>query len=115
MFEAYLDGLPSEQRDALLAVIEHVATLVPDATEGRSYGVPAFRYQGKPLLGFAIHKGHLGLYPFSPAVLTGVADRLGSHSHSKGSIRFSPDHPVPSDVLTDLVLGRMREIDAPAS
>lgn len=115
MFEEYLSGLADEERSALRAVIDHVASTVPDATEGTSYGMPAFRYRGRPLVGFAAHRAHLGLYPFSPSVLASVADRLEGHSTSKGSIRFSAERPIPDEVLTDLVLGRMREIDGSAS
>ena len=112
MFDDYLSELADAERTALVALIDRVASVAPEATEGRSYGLPAFRYRGKPLIGFAAHKDHLGLYPFSPAVLTSVADRLDGYAHSKGSVRFSPEHPLPSEVLEDLVRGRMQEIDA---
>jgi uncharacterized protein YdhG (YjbR/CyaY superfamily) len=111
MFEDYLSELTDAERSALVALVDRVASVAPDATEGRSYGLPAFRYRGKPLIGFAAHKDHLGLYPFSPAILASVTERLDGYSHSKGSLRFSPEQPIPDDVLTDLVVGRMREID----
>jgi uncharacterized protein YdhG (YjbR/CyaY superfamily) len=40
-----------------------------------------------------------------------VEDRLGGFDVAKGTIRFTPDSPVPDDVLTDLVRARAREID----
>jgi uncharacterized protein YdhG (YjbR/CyaY superfamily) len=111
MFDEYLADLAGPARTALLDLIEHVASVAPEAIEGRSYGLPAFRYRSKPLLGFAAHRQHLGVYPFSPSALASVEHRLAEHSLTKGSIRFSPERPIPPDVLTDLVAARMAEID----
>jgi uncharacterized protein YdhG (YjbR/CyaY superfamily) len=106
----YLDGLSPEQAAALAHVRALVAELVPDAEEGKSYGVPAFIHAGRPLLGFSAAKAHLSLFPFSPAAVDAVRDRLDGFSVAKGTIRFSPDTPVPDDVLADLVRARLEEI-----
>jgi uncharacterized protein YdhG (YjbR/CyaY superfamily) len=41
-----------------------------------------------------------------------VKDRLAGFDLSKGTIRFTPDRPVPEDVLVDLIGARQEEIDA---
>lgn len=106
----YLDDLPPAQKAALERVRSVVGGLAPDAEEGTSYGIPAFIYAGRPLLGFNAAKKHLSIYPFSPAAIEAVRDRLGGFDVAKGTIRFSPDSPVPADVLADLVRARMQEI-----
>jgi uncharacterized protein YdhG (YjbR/CyaY superfamily) len=106
----YLDGLPAEQKAALARVRAVVEGVVPDADEGVSYGMPAFLYAGRPLLGFRAAKNHLSVFPFSPAAIEAVEDRLGDFGRSKGTIRFSPDSPLPEDVLADLVRARRDEI-----
>ena len=111
MFDDYLAGVPDDARQVLQAVIDHVATVAPDATEGRSYGLPAFRYRGSPLLGFAAAKKHLSLYPFSPRVIDTVTPRLPGYELSKGTVRFTVERPVPDEVLTAMVRLRMDEID----
>lgn len=106
----YLDGLPPAQKEALgrvRAVVERVAA---EAEEGRSYGMPAFIYAGRPLLGFRAAKTHLSVFPFSPAAIEAVEDRLEGFDVSKGTIRFTPDAPVPDDVLADVVRARIEEI-----
>jgi uncharacterized protein YdhG (YjbR/CyaY superfamily) len=108
----YLDGLPSDQRDALGRVRAVVGRVVPEAEEGTSYGMPAFLYSGRPLLGFRATKGHLSVFPFSPEVVDGVKGRLEGFDLSKGTIRFSPDRPVPEDVLVDVLRARRQEIDS---
>ena len=106
----YLADLPADQKAALERVRAVVAGLVPEAEEGRSYGVPAFIYAGRPLLGFSAAKRHLSIFPFSPAAIEAVKDRLEGFDVAKGTIRFTPEHPVPDDVLADLVRARLREI-----
>jgi len=106
----YLADLPADRKAALERVRTVVAGLVPDAEEGRSYGVPAFIYAGRPLLGFSAAKRHLSIFPFSPAAIEAVKDRLEGFDVAKGTIRFTPEHPVPDDVLADLVRARLREI-----
>jgi uncharacterized protein YdhG (YjbR/CyaY superfamily) len=106
----YLDGLPPEQKTALARVRAVVEGVAPEAEEGVSYGMPAYLYAGRPLLGFRAAKRHLSVFPFSPAAIEAVKDRLGGFDLSKGTIRFSPDSPVPDDVLADLVRARKEEI-----
>jgi uncharacterized protein YdhG (YjbR/CyaY superfamily) len=106
----YLDGLPPAQKAALAHVRDVVGGLAPDAEEGSSYGVPAFISSGRPLLGFSAAAKHLSIFPFSPAAIDAVRDRLEGFDLAKGTIRFSPEQPVPDDVLADVVRARMREI-----
>src|ERR671915_605937 len=108
----YLGGLPREQGEALARVRAIVDRVAPDAEEGVSYGMPAFLYAGRPLLGFRAAKKHLSVFPFSPAAVEAVEGRLEGFDLSKGTIRFSPDGPVPEDVLADLVRERKKEIAA---
>ncbi|MDQ3572617.1 MAG: DUF1801 domain-containing protein [Actinomycetota bacterium] len=106
----YLAGLAPDQRAAL----EHVRTVVhgtePGTVEGKSYGMPAFIYAERPLLAFRAAKNHLSIFPFSPAAIRAVKGRLSGHDLSKGTIRFSPDSPVPDDVIADLIRHRKQEI-----
>jgi uncharacterized protein YdhG (YjbR/CyaY superfamily) len=106
----YINGLPPAQKAALARVRTVVEDVAPEAEEDVSYGMPAFLYAGRPLLGFRAAKRHLSIFPFSPAAIEAIKDRLGGFDLSKGTIRFSPDSPVPKDVLADLVRARKREI-----
>jgi uncharacterized protein YdhG (YjbR/CyaY superfamily) len=108
--DEYLDGLPPADRTAFERVRAVVARAVPDAVEGASYGMPAFIYDGRPLLGFRAATRHLSLFPFSPAAIDAVRDRLAGFDLAKGTIRFSADQPVPDDVLADLVEARKQEL-----
>jgi uncharacterized protein YdhG (YjbR/CyaY superfamily) len=107
----YLTDLPPAQRAPLERVRAVVARAVPDAQEGTSYGMPAFVYRGRPLIGFRAARQHLSVFPFSPAVVEAVADRLPGFDISKGTIRFTPDRPLPDDVLAEIVRERLSELE----
>jgi len=100
------------------AAIEHIYAIareeVPDAEQGLGYGMPAFVYRGKPLISVMRAQKHIGVYPFSPAAVSAVADALEGHSGvslDKGTIRFQPEHPLPDDVVRALIVARKEQIE----
>jgi uncharacterized protein YdhG (YjbR/CyaY superfamily) len=109
--DAYLEGLPLDQQEALRSLREQIARLAPDAEEGISYGMPAFRYRGRPLIGYSASKAHLSLHPMSSDVVAAHLDRLGDWPTSKGTIRFTPGNPLPDDLVSSLLRARMAEIE----
>lgn len=107
----YLKDLPVARRAALERVRSVVRQSVPEVEEGRSYGMPAFRYRGRPLLAFAATKHHLGLYPCSGWVVDEMREDLPDFSLSSGAIRFTEDHPLPDAAVRRMLALRRREID----
>ncbi len=101
-----------------MAELERVCDLVrrtlSEVEEGQSYGMPAFKYKGRPLLGFRAAKSHLSLFPFGSAGVDDVRAELPGFDLSSGTIRFTPERPVPDAVLDKLVRFKQREIDGKA-
>jgi uncharacterized protein YdhG (YjbR/CyaY superfamily) len=91
-------------------VREIVLDVEPDAEEGTSYGMLAWRLAGKPLLGLNEAKAHVGVYPFSSEVVEAVRDRLDGFTVTKGGVQCTPDTPVPDAVIRELVRLRAAEI-----
>jgi Domain of unknown function (DU1801) len=75
--DEYLARADHEQRAALEVLRRTIAKVAPDATEGFSYGMPAFRYRGRPLVGFAAFKKHCSLFPMGHSVLDQLGDEPG--------------------------------------
>jgi uncharacterized protein YdhG (YjbR/CyaY superfamily) len=105
-----LAGLGQPERDALLRVIDTARRLAPHAVDGVSYGVPALKVAGKPLIGVKAAAQHLSIFPFSPAAIDVVRPELDGFQVSKGTIRFTADRPVPEAVVERLVTARLAEI-----
>ncbi|RPF29051.1 iron chaperone [Georgenia muralis] len=97
--------VPSPSREALQHVIDIARRLAPDAEDGVSYGMPALRVAGKPYVAAA---KHLSLFPLSPAAIDTVRDELAGHSLSKGTVRFTAEHPLPDDVVERIGPGSRR-------
>ncbi|HEY3411393.1 MAG TPA: DUF1801 domain-containing protein, partial [Propionicimonas sp.] len=112
VFTDLIESTDGDTRFVLQEVLDRALDLVPEATEDLSYGTPALRYRGSPLVGVKVSANHLSLFPFSPDVVAAVSSRLKGYSISKGTIRFSADQPLPTDVLDDIVEFRKAEIDA---
>lgn len=113
-YDAYLAELPDDQRLALTKLADVIAAAAPDAERAMSYGAPAFKLKGRPLAGFSASRKHLSYLPFSPAVVTAHETELTTAGigFSKGAIRFTPDEPLPTDLVTSLVAARRAELDA---
>ena len=110
-----LSSLPDDKRAALQALRQTIASAAPDAVEGISYGLPAFRYRGRPLVSYNASTGHCAFFPMSPAVLDRHRDELTGFDMAKGTIRFSPDRPIPAEIVSAIVRERMAETDATAA
>jgi uncharacterized protein YdhG (YjbR/CyaY superfamily) len=110
--DAFLGVLPDEARTALEQLRELIAAAAPEAVEDIAYGVPAFKYRGRPLVSFAAGKGHLAFYVQSPPVMDAHRAELKGYDTSKGTIRFQATEPLPEALVTKLVQARMAETDA---
>jgi uncharacterized protein YdhG (YjbR/CyaY superfamily) len=108
--DEYLAGLPADQRQLLQGVRERVARLVPEATQAISYGMPAFKLDGRFLLSYAGWKSHCSLYPLTDSFLASHANDIEPFDRTKGSIHFTPQKPLPDRVLDDLILARVVDV-----
>lgn len=110
--DAILGRLPDDQRAALQDLREAIRAAAPMAEECLSYGAPAFRYLGRPLVAYAAAKSHCSLFCMSPALQETYRAELAAFGTSKGSIRFTPETPLPDGLVTRIVRDRSAEIDA---
>ena len=112
--DAFLAAVPADVQNALEGLRRTIAAAAPDAVEAIAYGVPAFRYRGRPLVSFGAGKGHCAFYVQSPAVMEAHRAELDGYDSGKGTIRFAPDRPLPAALVTRLVRARVAETDAAA-
>jgi uncharacterized protein YdhG (YjbR/CyaY superfamily) len=110
--DGYLAALPAAKRGALKKVRAAVRAAAPRAAEGFSYGLPAFRLDGRPLVCYGASANHCSFFPMSPAVIRAHAEALKKYETSKGTIRFPPDKPLPATLVRKLVKARIVELQA---
>lgn len=106
--DAYLAKRPAQQRAALQSLRETLRTLLPDAEEVISYGVPAFRRE-RVIVGYGATAKHCALFLFSGGIVEQFAKDLAKHDTSKGAVRFQPELALPKSLVTKLVRARVKE------
>lgn len=105
----YLAAVPPDARVALGKLRTAIHAAAPTATEGISYGVPTFKLEGRPLVGFGAATAHCAFYVMSWGVMRAHAAALKDYPVGKGSIRFPADKPLPVALVTKLVKARIAE------
>lgn len=104
----YLAPLSADKRAALQRLRKTIRAIVPWAEECISYGVPAFRLDGRMLVWFAAATNHCSFFP--GAVLADFGVELKRYDTGKGTIRFQPDRPPPAALVRKLVQARIARI-----
>ena len=106
----YLAALPDDQRAALEQVRATIKAVACGAAEAISYGIPGYKFKGRPLIHFGAAKNHCAIY--GAVVADADKDALKGYDTSKGTIRFSPERPLPAALVTKLVTARLNDIEA---
>jgi uncharacterized protein YdhG (YjbR/CyaY superfamily) len=110
--DAKLAGLPEQQRAALQGLRETIAAAAPEAVDTISYAMPAFRYHGRALVAYDAFKAHCSLFPMGSEIIERHAADFAAFSTTKGTLHFTPEHPIPADLIQLIVRERMAAIDA---
>jgi uncharacterized protein YdhG (YjbR/CyaY superfamily) len=103
--DAYLGELPEPQRKALQRMRAQIRAAAPGAQEGFGYGLPGFYLDG-PLFYYGAGKSHLALYGSRPP---GFEADVARFATTKGTLRFTPDDPLPAALVRRLVKARVAQ------
>src|SRR5262249_50333115 len=104
--DAYLATVKDEQRAALEALRRIIRSIGPGAEECISYGLPAFRLEGRIVAGFSATSKGCSYYPFSGKTLDTLAHELEGWTGTKGAVHFGPDRPLPVSLVRKLIRTR---------
>ena len=105
--DEYIESFPPEVQKLLEQLRETIHKVASGAVEAISYGIPTFKLNGN-LVHFAAFKHHIGFYPTSSGVAA-FEKELAPYKHSKGSIQFPIDKPIPLDLVIKIVKFRVKE------
>ncbi|MBI1266548.1 MAG: DUF1801 domain-containing protein [Cryomorphaceae bacterium] len=106
--DAYISSFPSEVQEKLKAMRTAILTNAPLATEGISYGMPAYKSDGKPLVYFAAFKNHVGFYA-TPTGHAAFSSDLSKYKQGKGSVQFPINADLPLELIARIVMFRAEE------
>ena len=104
--DQYISGFPPAVQDMLQELRKLIRESAPDAVEGISYGMPAYKLNG-PLAYFAAHLNHLGYYPAGTSTVE-VYEKA-DYTVTKGSVHFPYGQTLPADLIRKMVKFRVEE------
>jgi uncharacterized protein YdhG (YjbR/CyaY superfamily) len=98
------------QLETLQQLRETILSIVPQANETISYGMPAFEIDGKVVAGFEGFKKHCSYFPHSGSILEGI-ERIPEWCEvSKGTLKFPIGRKLPKDLVRKLISARRVQI-----
>jgi len=100
---AYLESVDEPKRTTLQKLRETITEVIPEAEQGLSYQVPAFRLDGKVVAGFAAFENHLSYLPHSGSVFKELEGELAGYSKTIGALHFAVDEPLPRALVKKLI------------
>ena len=106
--ESYFEKFPETNKKRMQQIRMKKKKKAPEAQESISYGMPAYKTNGKPLIYFAAFKNHIGLYA-TPSGHTHFADALSQYKQGKGSVQFPNEQPLPLDLIAEIIAFRVEE------
>jgi uncharacterized protein YdhG (YjbR/CyaY superfamily) len=109
--DEYLEGVSAKQRAALEKLRRAIKAAAPNAEECISYGLAAFRFNGRALVAFGATPNHCAFFPMDSVTVAAHQEELKNFDTSKGTIRFQPDKPLPVGLVRKMVKGRIAEIE----
>lgn len=108
MHDPYLAALSADKRTALEKIRGQIKAAAPQAEECMSYGIPGFRLNGKLLVSYGAATKHCAFYPGS-IVREFKSELKNFDTSGNGTIRFSPDKPLPGSLVRKIVKARIKQ------
>ena len=106
--DEYLARVPPRFRPALQRLRKTIKAAAPDADEVISYQMPAF-WQNGMLVYYAAFRDHCSLFVGSAKVRRQFSAELKPFQAGRGTLRFTPEQPLPPDLVTRIVKARLAE------
>lgn len=99
---------PASTQKLMKQVRAAIKKAAPKAEESISYGMPAYKLNGKALVYFSGYKNHIGFYA-TPTGHREFKAELAKYKQGKGSVQFPIDEPMPLKLIERIVKFRVAQ------
>ena len=106
--DSYIAGFPKETQKLLQQLRATIKQAAPKAEEVISYGMPAYKQNGSPLVYFAGYAHHIGFYPTGSGIAA-FSKEIEKYKHSKGAVQFPLDKALPITLIKQMVKFKVAE------
>lgn len=110
--EQGVDAYLANVAEPFQSILRHLRAIIreeaPDAEEVIAYGIPTFRLSGN-LVHYAAFQKHMSFFPGSTTHSEALKDDLTGYRLARGTIQFTPDKPLPDDLVHRIVRVRIAE------
>ena len=96
--DEYLAGFDGEVRERLDRVRAAIRSVLPDAEESISYGMPAVTIRGRHHVYFAAWKKHIGFYPVYRSE-DPIEAEIAPYRDAKDTLRFPYAQEQPDELI----------------
>jgi uncharacterized protein YdhG (YjbR/CyaY superfamily) len=107
--DAYIQNFPATTQMILREVRATIQKAAPMAEESISYGMPAYKINGKPVVYFAGYENHIGFYA-TPTGHIAFEKELLKFKQGKGSVQFPIHQKMPLPLIAKMVKFRVKEV-----
>jgi uncharacterized protein YdhG (YjbR/CyaY superfamily) len=106
--DTYIQQFPTDVQEILDTIRKIITNNVTNLEESISYGMPAYKFNKKPLVYFAGYKNHIGFYA-TPTGHEAFKNELSKYKQGKGSVQFQLNQPIPYALIEKIVQFKMQE------
>lgn len=110
--DEFFARLPDDVKPELERLRSIIRATAPDAEEALSYGIPTYKIGRTALVSLGVASKHSSLYVMDTGFVATHADRLRGCDASGGAIRFTPAHPLPTELVEWVLSERIRSLQS---
>tara|TARA_B100000949_G_C14030442_1_gene345209 strand:- start:82 stop:450 length:369 start_codon:yes stop_codon:yes gene_type:complete len=105
----YITEFPEPVQEKMKLIRRLIKKAAPEATEGISYHMPAYKLNRKPLVYFGGFANHIGFYA-TPVTHEHFKDQLSGYKIGKGSVQFPHSEPLPEQLILAMIQFKASEL-----
>ena len=108
LVDGFINRSPKEIQVKLQTLRNFIKSKIPGAIESISYGVPAYKLNGKPVIYFAGYKNHIAIYS-APRDVLEFKEELSKYKGGKGTIQFPNNEALNYNLIGRIIDFRLKQ------